>query len=246
MKIDFGILAGGDGKRLNAGIPKAWVTIGGQSILSRVYYEIPPLANKIFVVGHDDRRVDILGLGEKSVWVQKTGKYISDLFAIVNSSDADLLIVINADAVLVTEENLDHLVWVLGSFPDCGVVWPAVPIDECFPEAGGRRYIPGSKSLARGNVFAFRPKMVRMHEKIIKRMEENPTFGEVIALGLGLCLRYATRSLKPHHVAERLGLLFGCKAFIAQMSTPEFAFDVDHPKDRVTALEILRKQGRIK
>lgn len=249
--FDVGILAGGEGRRLNGrdgnGPPKAWVNLAGRFLWLHVYHEVMKLKpHKVYVVCHSDRIGSIPNRDNVKI-VLRSGSYIGDLFGVVNvtnRSDRPLLIV-HADAVLMTSGVMAELLEV-ARLSDAGFVWPGVPVERCFPESGGRRYVPGGKELARTNAMVVKPRMLNYDPDLIKAMENHDAFGEVIAglkvLGFTRCIRTLLSRLPVSELCDCMGKALGCKIEVPIMNMPELAFDVDHPKDLVYAEDFIQSR----
>jgi len=238
--IDIGILAGGEGRRLKGGdgngLPKAWVSLRGKFLWRHVYDEAMKLnPGRTFVVCHSHWAGDVPS-GESIRVLPKQGSYIRDLFSIIDAAAGlgRLLLIVHADAVLVTVEELSRVAQVAMA-SEAGFLWPGVPESMCYPESGGRRYVIGGKDLARTGVIAVKPDLIRYDKDLVALMARYDKYGEVIAgvkvLGLRRCVRALEKRLPTPELCDCMGRALGCEVEFPVMNLPKLAFDVDHPED---------------
>ncbi|MCX6806839.1 MAG: NTP transferase domain-containing protein [Candidatus Berkelbacteria bacterium] len=244
MNLDIGILAGGDGKRLKAKKPKAWVKVGDITLCERVVREVQGLKpNKTFVICHHEYSDTLSGYPNIEI-LKRTGSFLGDLFSIVSRSKADMLVIVDADAVLISTDNLFSIIE-LADREKAGFLWPVVPKHLCYPQHGGYRYVLGNKDLVRGNLFIFRPKQIHVDQKLLDRMIKYPAISELFALGFWNCLKYVFGTITVSDGLNCIGKALGCSVQILVMHNLTYAFDIDFQEDLQTAEGLLRQQGRL-
>lgn len=250
MRLMVGILAAGRGGRLNAGVPKGWATLCDKPLVYQVIGEVEKLSPETIFVFCPNGWQEKLPSAENIRSFPGRGNYLGDLFGLIEvANEADLLVIVNADAVLVTVESLADLIRVT---EDCEAdfVWPGVSANDCS-SGESVRFVPGEKRLRRSNVLAVRPKKIFWSYSLklilfLMRCKAFAHIGEVfVALGvmgfIGV-IKCLCQSMKPQELSRRIGRFLGCKAAIPEMHRPEFAFDVDYPQDLLKAEELLIKR----
>mgnify|MGYP002814124455 CR=1 FL=1 len=243
MILEIGVLAGGEGRRLGAPVPKAWVKLCGKPICHYVIEEAQKLsADRILVVCHDEWK-DRLPNESRITALPRQGGYLRDLFQLIDSCKSDYLLVVNADAVLINAKTMSNLVK-LAEVSTAGFIWPAVPAEKCLPQFDGRRYVPGSKKLlARCNAMILRPGEIKIDQATRVRMQKYPGWGELIALGISGCFRIATGQFTVDELCNLMGKILGCKVEIPVIDDPALAFDIDSRQDWSFANYELRGGG---
>lgn len=253
MRLAIGILAAGRGNRLNAGRPKGWALLRGQPLCYHVLDVAHQLLPDRIIVSCPPGWEEDLPFW-KGLRAERGGKgYLPDLFSLIHSAKgADLLIIVNADAVLVTAESLRELIKVAEE-NEADFVWPGVPEEVCYPEES-RRYVPGGKRLRRSNVLAVRPSSIHvcwglkalLYLLLTKWFRWLGKIGEPILaipimgiVGIVKCLRL---TLAQEELARRIGRFLRCKAVIPEMRRDDLAFDVDYPQDLEVADGILESR----
>lgn len=248
--FDIAILAAGEGNRLKRNSddpPKAWVELSGKHIFRYVFSEAEKLnPHTIYVVAHCRRSANI-PLRDNIQILNRSGSYIGDLFGPIdaaNNSKRPMLIV-HADAVLITAEIMIEMLE-YASESDAGFIWPGVPVEDCFPEAGGRRYVPGTKYLARTNALVVKPWMLNYDKNLIESMANHDLIGEIVAgirvLGAKNAFKALVGRLSVSTLCNCMAKALGCKVDVPEMMFPELAFDVDHPGDLRFAEQILTER----
>jgi GTP:adenosylcobinamide-phosphate guanylyltransferase len=144
------------------------------------------------------------------------------------------LLVVNADAPLLTAENLgdviDHCT------EDLGLLYPVVEKAEVFRHFPERHWYPvklRALEIVCTNVFILDPRVVKDRVDLLRAVEAvrwNP-WGLARILGLGFALRLKLGWLSLEQAERRLSQLVGapCRAMVS--GYPEIAMDLDDPGD---------------
>lgn len=176
----------------------------------------------------------------------RTGGYLSDLFALIAESSADLLFVINADAITVSAESMSRVIVAARQNPGRGLILPAVPVTDCYPQVDKPRLILGDRSLSRSGICVIRPELIHPNEQLLKRMKGCPALSELYLLGLWGVLGYVAQTLTVEYTLRRLNHALGCNSGIVVMDDPCLCHDVDRVGDLEFAMTVLREQGRLR
>ncbi|MEI8143549.1 MAG: NTP transferase domain-containing protein [Candidatus Berkelbacteria bacterium] len=258
--LEILILAAGIGSRLKAVIPKPWILINGISICVRMIREVLKINPDRILVRCDPAYNGKIESIPKVVCLPKTGKLLRDILDGVTQSGADLLVVVNVDAVLLSSNLIHKIIKLAEMNSETGLIWPAVPREKCYSEQGSFRYIPGS-TLVRGGIWIIRPKLLHIDKQLLERMIKFPAISELFVMRLEGVVRFLLHwalhfplkwfprfqrfePLAPRHIANLLGYALGCKAEIVEVNDPEVAFDIDLPPDLPEAIARLKMQGR--
>jgi GTP:adenosylcobinamide-phosphate guanylyltransferase len=227
MKI--GLLAGGHGSRLGLG-PKAFVEVAGKPIWRLMVDELSQLSESPVMLVTPEESPQLPGVEQ----IKSEGKYLSDLLSLTRRKpDREPLLVVNADAVLVTASEISQFVAEVGNC-SADFIWPAVERSAIWPERQSPRlinYLPGTNNtLARGHLM-YIPGQIKPDVRIIERMNRHKLLADIIALGGVNMLKVITFRLSTKDIERRIGELLGCNACLIPCRYANFAFDVDYPVD---------------
>ena len=227
MKI--GLLAGGQGSRLGLG-PKAFVEVAGKPIWRLMVDKLSQLSKSPVILVAPEEAPQLPGVEQ----IKSKGKYLSDLLSLTQRKPIhEPLLVVNADAVLITVSEIRQFV---AEVSDCEAdfIWPTVERSAIWPERQSPRlinYLPGTNNtLARGHLM-YIPGRINPDTCIIERMNRHKWLADIIALGGTNLLKVATFRLAICDIERRIGELLGCKARLVPCRYANFAFDVDYPAD---------------
>lgn len=227
MKI--GILAGGRGSRLRMG-PKALVELVGVPIWRRMVNELSCLTLSPIMMVVPDGAPAMPGVEQ----IASGGKYLSDLLSLTQRKvEGEPLLIVNADAVLITAADIRGL---LGEFADspADFIWPVIERSAIWQERQSgavTRYMPGTKNELAQSHLMYMPGTIRANMDVVECMNRHKLLADVIALGRTNVLKALTGRLKLGDIERRIGELLGCKAALVSSRNPNLAFDVDTPGD---------------
>lgn len=237
-----GILAAGQGKRLHAGVPKALVRLGDSCLFEFVLRAIAGLSgcSQILMTPPSG-----FSPPPDITTVPSQGSWLADFFEIISAgAGSKNLLIINADAALITAETLESLLNDLAEIPG-GLIWPVIELDCLWPEAQKTRlnFMPGSRNLIRGNAVLVRPRLLDLDLDLLARANRRPALAEVPLLGFWNCLKGLVDLLTIDDITRRFSQILGCQASIFRCRYPELGFDIDYPEDLKIAERLLQKKG---
>jgi GTP:adenosylcobinamide-phosphate guanylyltransferase len=244
--VDVIVMAGGRGKRLKAGCPKALVRIGGRPLYGYILDETVSLPDcgKIFLV------TPLGGIGTQPLsnnvtLVPTVGTYLGDVFSALDLSRADEALIVNADAILLTTEHLVRFLAEARTMPG-GLIWPVIAKDSLWPEVQQTPVssFVGNPWFTQGNAALVRPRELHPDSELLRSVCRYPALREILAFGVWNCIRAVCKKLPLAEVSALMSKRLNCQVTIGPFSIPELGFDIDHQEHLPLAEMLLKRQGR--
>lgn len=248
MTIGVGILAGGRGRRLKQGVPKAQAMLDGRPIWAYTCEAALDITmEQILMVVPTEKPIQ----HNQIKCLETRHSYMGDLFQLIEGAkerNYDRLLVINADSVLVTAKSLrEFLKLTEGS--EAGFIWPAIrrtSIPQTLQETV-LNDLPGCPHLVRSGVMMFRPSLLHPNQHILNQMKRHPCFAEVYPLGAINCIMWALKLLNMTEVMRRMRKTLGCREVeMPELDIGVFGFDVDTPQELALAERYLTIQRQLR
>lgn len=235
------ILAGGKGKRLKANRPKAFVDIAGKSLW---YYSLEAAsglkqAAQVSIIFPFSCRSDRNG----TQYLETTGRYLTDIVqALEIARDAEELLLINADAVLITTIHLEKFLKLTKAYRTSAVIWPQVRRKIFGPEYGTTDLHPllGNKGVATGNAILVRPSLVDI--ETIRSLAQGIPLNKIWTFGIHNLLAAFTVGVSIAKAETIFSRLIHCPVSLPICDIPELGFDIDRPQDLLLAEKIIRSK----
>ena len=244
--LDVIVMAGGKGKRLKAGCPKAIVRVGNKLLYEYVLGEalkLPHLARIFLVAPRGDYRIRV---PDTVTIVPTVGTYLGDVFGVLAVSQQEEALIVNADGVLLTTEHLATFLNKARTIPG-GLVWPVVKKHDLWPEVQATPVssFVGNHSYTQGNAALVHPREIRPNPALLEAVCRQPALREILTFGTMNCLRALFGKLPLDEVASLMSAKLNCQVAIRPFSMPELGFDIDYPIHLQVAQELLKRQGRL-
>lgn len=143
------------------------------------------------------------------------------------------ILVASSDIPLLTTEVVDYFIDACLS-AEADVYYSVVAksvMESCYPGAGRTFVHLRDGSFAGGDLFLLRPFVLETNRQLFRELcaSRKRAWRMVRLLGLGMIVRFLTRSLTVAQAEERIGKILGCRGKAIVSRFAELGMDVDKP-----------------